>query len=112
MREYFKTKVGKKIVVKVVTGKTFFTEVYQRNFVIEVIEVSKATKNQKMIISVRSYDVVPSGYKEADSDKYYGEFETNILESRDKTLKEIICHCDMSFMLNNTVVDDMIQIVS
>ncbi|MDF2534169.1 MAG: hypothetical protein K0R18_326 [Bacillales bacterium] len=110
MKEYFQTKVGQKIVAKVKTGKTFFTDVFQRNYVIEILSVSRAAKNPKMTVAVSSYDVVPTGYKQSGTDKYYKEFEVKIFSSRDKTIEEIICRADFAFLLANKFNGDMLQI--
>lgn len=112
MKEYFQSKIGQKIVAKVITGEKFFTKVYQRTYVIEILAVSNATKNPKMTVAVSSYDVVPSGLRAGGSEKYFKEFDVKIFPSRDKTIMEIICRADFAFMIDYKVTDDMVQITA
>lgn len=84
MKDYFKSKIGQIIKVRYNTGKTFFTEVYERQYTIEIVSV---IKNEVTCI-VNSVDYVPSGYIKGSTDKYLGERKIKIIP--DKSLENII----------------------
>jgi hypothetical protein len=77
MDNYLKTKVGKKVFVSFTTGETFYTEVYKRNFAIEIIKVT----SNKITVKVTSKDITPSGMGRGGSDKSFPSFDYQYLKS-------------------------------
>lgn len=95
MEQYFETQIGKKLVKAITTGKNFYTEVYKRQYTIEVLGV----KNGRVLVDVNSVDITPSGYPEGDSRQYLGEVWVAInKESKNETIYDIIAKVDLMFL--------------
>lgn len=95
MNQYFKSKIGQIIEKDITTGQTFFTEIYKRRYNFEVISISRG----KLTVWIKSFDIVPSGYKRGGSDIDFGQTSINItkFESLDSILKTLILNIDQKF---------------
>jgi hypothetical protein len=65
LQPYFESKLGQKIRVTRTTGHAFYTEVYRRQYELEVLAVDDG----KVMFHVTSDDIVPRGYLHGGSDK-------------------------------------------
>lgn len=94
MKDYFKTKLGEKIITTITTGNTYFHEVFQRTYVMEVLKV-----NDKLRVEVFSFDTVPTGFIAGGSERKFGEIEVDINDkSKNEIVDEIIMKCDGAFI--------------
>jgi hypothetical protein len=62
LQPYFESKLGQKIRVTRTTGHAFYTEVYRRQYELEVLAVDDG----KVMFHVTSDDIVPRGYLRRD----------------------------------------------
>lgn len=85
LSNYFENKVGQKIHIKYRTGSELFSEVFQRNYDLEVIGVD----DEKVYFNIKSYDVVPSGYSKWGTDKDYGIISIR-LHNKPKQVEDVI----------------------
>jgi hypothetical protein len=96
MSSYFKTQIGNKITKSVKTGKTFFTEVFERVYTIEVLEVNRG----KLTVDVSCYDKVPSGYRAGDTFRHIGEVTVSMgTRSKGEIIDDIVVRMDPNFFV-------------
>jgi hypothetical protein len=95
MKRYFEKQIGELLVKSFKTGNSFFTEVYQRTFSIEVITVSATTIQAR----VSSEDYVPSGFRQGGSERNYNSqmFSFKNDEMLDMILERICKTVDPEF---------------
>lgn len=58
LANYFSAKLGETLNKNIVTGERLYTEVYERAYELEIININ----NTEVTIEVASHDKVPSGY--------------------------------------------------
>lgn len=94
--KYFETKIGQKLTKNIVTGNRFFTEVYERTYLIEVIGVDGG----KLFVQVDSYDKAPAGGKKGGTDQDFGEVVIPLydFESRQAIISAILEKVDGEFL--------------
>jgi hypothetical protein len=68
------------------TGHAFYTEVYRRQYELEVLAVDDG----KVMFHVTSDDIVPRGYLHGGSDKQFGSVTVEIRDTLEATVKEAI----------------------
>ena len=94
MAKYFETKVGETLNKSFNTGKDYFIEVWERCYQVEILSYDDG----ELMVEIKSYDKVPSGVKAGGSEKYFGEFETHILNrTKADILDSLIMNADPSF---------------
>ena len=69
IHEFLATMVGGKLRMKIRTGRTYYTEVYERVYTATILAVHDGSS----LVAVISYDNTPSGYRLADSERSHGE---------------------------------------
>lgn len=96
LKEYLKSKIGKKITKSICTNETFFTDVYKRNYSFEIIKVYR----NKVTMNVSSVDICPSGLQAGNSYRDLGEIVMDYTKfSKEKLLEEVISRKDFSFLI-------------
>jgi hypothetical protein len=93
LQPYFESKLGQKIRVTRTTGQTFYTEVYRRQYELEVLAVDDG----KVMFHVTSDDITPSGYPLGGSDKQFGSVTVEIQGTLEATAKEAVETADPQF---------------
>jgi hypothetical protein len=99
LQPYFESKLGQKIRVTRTTGHAFYTEVYRRQYELEVLAVDDG----KVMFHVTSDDIVPRGYLlprgylHGGSDKQFGSVTVEIRDTLEATAKEAVETADPQF---------------
>jgi hypothetical protein len=105
MKDYFKTKLGKKLSYSVTSGNTFFTEIYQKRYSLEVIKVT----SKSVTFEITSNDHVPAGWCKAGTFKNYGLVEIkfynkNKLQIIYDALVKVDLHYFLKYSLNEKAI--------
>ena len=74
LNTYFTNNIGRTIRNAVTTGRTFYTEVYERAYAAEVI----AFANNHVTVHLTSHDNTPSGYALGGSEQRLGDYVIDI----------------------------------
>jgi hypothetical protein len=91
---YFDSKIGDQLHKRVVTGQTFFTQVYARQYTAEVI----AAEHNSVHIYLAWYNITPSGYVCGGSQHDHGDILVDLekVHSINDFWKEVIRIADPS----------------
>lgn len=69
INEFLTTKTGGKLHTKITTGRTYYTEVYERAYTATILAVNAGIAH----IALASHDNAPSGYGLAGTELNHGE---------------------------------------
>ena len=70
MKKFFEKAIGRTASETLVTGDSNFCSIYARQYTAMIVAI---IGEDKVMMSVESYDKVPSGYKDAETDKKHDD---------------------------------------
>lgn len=93
LHKFFEAKIATQLKYRVMTGKEFFTEIYERYYLLEIVVIDDVGVD----LLVTSFDVKPSGAKAGSSDKGFGTVTVPFGDSIEAMLKSAIVEADPTF---------------